>query len=211
MTNNSQHDATLAQTIIQLVQNQRPQTVRQLITLVKKHTSASEPEILEQVLRLQADGQITLTEPVRPVPQALGTFVKTAYWYWLTLVLATATTVVVYTIPEATYPLVYIRYVLGIVFVIWLPGYSLIKALFPTEPPVKTSSKNLDAIERIALSVGMSLALVPITGLILNYTPYGIRLTPIVLSLLILTVTFATAGIMREYKSQLVKNPSHVE
>lgn len=54
------------------------------------------------------------------------------------------------------YPLVYARYVLGSIFVLWLPGYTPIKALFLT--------KEIDNIERIALSIGMSLALVPIPG-----------------------------------------------
>jgi uncharacterized membrane protein len=64
--------------------------------------------------------------------------------------------------------------------------------------PVKTSSEELDALARIALSVGMSMALVPIVGLILNYTPFGVTLTPITLSLLALTVAFAAAGIIRQ-------------
>jgi uncharacterized membrane protein len=70
---------------------------------------------------------------------------------------------------------------------LFLPGYALIKALFPTTVPIKTTSENLDNIERIALGLGMSLALVPIMGLILNYTPWGIRLTPITSNLLALT------------------------
>ena len=82
----------------------------------------------------------------------------------------------------------------------FLPGYAFIKALFPTTVPFKTSSENLDNIERIALSIGMSLALVPIVGLILNYTPWGIRLTPITLSLLALTIVFGTAAVLREYQ-----------
>jgi len=44
----------------------------------------------------------------------------------------------------------------------------------------------------------MSLALVPIAGLLLNYTPWGIRATPVTLSLLALTVAFATAALLRE-------------
>jgi uncharacterized membrane protein len=47
----------------------------------------------------------------------------------------------------------------------------------------------------------MSLALVPLVGLLLNYTPWGIRLTPITLSLTALTLTFATAAVIREYQS----------
>jgi uncharacterized membrane protein len=46
----------------------------------------------------------------------------------------------------------------------------------------------------------MSIALVPIIGLLLNYTPWGIRLTPIVLSLTALTIIFATAAIVREHQ-----------
>jgi uncharacterized membrane protein len=45
----------------------------------------------------------------------------------------------------------------------------------------------------------MSIALVPIVGLILNYTPWGIRLTPITISLLALTLVFATMAVVREY------------
>jgi uncharacterized membrane protein len=94
------------------------------------------------------------------------------------------------------------RFALGIIFVLYLPGYTFIKALFPSKVPTKTSSENLDTIERVVLSLGMSLALTPIVGLILNYTPWGITLTPITLSLLALTVIFATAAILREHQTK---------
>jgi uncharacterized membrane protein len=74
--------------------------------------------------------------------------------------------------------------------------------LFPSKVPINTSSENMDTIERLALSLGMSLALIPIVGLILNYTPWGIRLTPITLSLLALTIVFATATVLREYQAK---------
>jgi uncharacterized membrane protein len=63
------------------------------------------------------------------------------------------------------------------------------------------SNENLETVERVALSLGMSIALAPIVGLLLNYTPWGIRLTPIVLSLLSLTLVFATAALIREYQA----------
>jgi uncharacterized membrane protein len=86
--------------------------------------------------------------------------------------------------------------------VLFLPGFTFIKALFPTSVPVKTSSDNMDTVERVALSLGISLALTPIVGLILNYTPWGITLTPITLSLLALTVVFTTAAILREHQTK---------
>ena len=122
------------------------------------------------------------------------------------MILIMATTITIFTIPENAYPLVYIRYVLGAIFVLWLPGRSFIRALFPEEIQTSKNKKPIDPIEHVALSIGMSLALVPIVGLILNYTPWGIRLTPIVLSLLSLTIIFATAAIIREHQAKLREN-----
>jgi uncharacterized membrane protein len=68
------------------------------------------------------------------------------------------------------------RVVLGIPFVLFFPGYALISALYPRR-------EDLDGIERLALSLGLSLAVVPLIGLVLNYTPWGIRLTPILTGL----------------------------
>lgn len=69
-----------------------------------------------------------------------------------------------------------IRIILGLSLILFFPGYTLIAALFPRK-------QSLDSIERIALSFGLSIAVVPLIGLILNYTPWGIRLYPILVSL----------------------------
>jgi uncharacterized membrane protein len=82
-----------------------------------------------------------------------------------------------------------------------LPGFAFIKALVPTTVPLKTGSENLDNVERIALGFGMNLVLVPIIGLVLNYTPWGVRLTPITLSLFALTIVFATIALLRDVRT----------
>lgn len=74
-----------------------------------------------------------------------------------------------------------IRVLLALPLVLFIPGYALIAALFPTD-------EDLDLIERIALSFGLSIAVVPLIGLGLNYTPWGIRLDPIVISLSLFTI-----------------------
>lgn len=188
---------TLNQILLRLVQTKKPTNVQQLIDLTKQETMFTpEKEIMEHIIRLQDQGKIKLKEPTPQTPTKLSTYLKTteATWYWITIILATATALTVFTIQENPYPLIYIRYILGAIFVLYLPGYSLIKLLFP--------EKELDNIERTALSMGMSLALVPITGLILNYTPWGIRTTPITLSLLTLTIIFATAAIIKEHQNK---------
>jgi hypothetical protein len=202
LTKNSTQDQ-LEQTIIQITLESKPQTVKELVSFVKQKTQVPEKQIIQSILNLQSQGKLKFTTQPQPTTK-ISAYLETtqALWYWITLAWTIATIAVVFTIPEDSYPVVYIRQVLGVVFVLWLPGYSFIKALFPKQVPIKTSDKNLDTIERAALSLGMSLALVPIVGLLLNYTPWGIRLTPITLSLTTLTIVFATAGIIREYQTK---------
>jgi len=88
----------------------------------------------------------------------------------------------------------FIRIALGLPMVLFLPGYTLIAAHFPAK-------KNLDGIERTALSFGLSIAIVPLIGLGLNYTPWGIRLVPILMSLS--SVTLAMCGVANFRRRQL--------
>jgi hypothetical protein len=183
--------------ILKVVKEKRPDDVRQLVEAVRKEFSISEDEVLENILRLQNEGKITLTESPKPIPQTFTRYLlsKQAYWYWTTMLIAAITTTLVFAISEDNYPIVYARYLFGAIFVLWVPGYSLIKALFPT--------KEIDSIERVALSIGISVALVPIAGLLLSYTPFGIRTTPITISLLALAITFATIAIIKEHQTKL--------
>jgi len=195
----------LVQTIIQIVKEKKPQTVKQLTSFVQERLPVPEQRIIETILKLQSTGRIRLSEKQPLTSPKLVTYLKTkhALWYWLTMGLAIAASAVVFIIPEGSYPWIYIRNGLGTVLALWLPGYAFAKALFPPKPSIKTSDKSLETIVQIALSFGISLALVPMVGLLLYYTPWGIQLTTIVPSLLTLTMIFATAGIEREHQSQL--------
>ena len=86
-----------------------------------------------------------------------------------------------------------LRIVLGLPFVLFFPGYALTAALFPRK-------NTLDAVERLALSFGLSIALVSLIGLILNYTPWGIRLYPILISLAVLIITLSIATWYRRWR-----------
>ena len=190
--------------IIQTVTKEKTETAKQLISLIQQAQGLPEKEITELLVELENENKIHFTKKEPPTPATVNGYVfsSKAVWYWTTIVLAAVTTVAVFTIPENAVPLVYLRSALGIIFVLFLPGFAFIRALFPAKAPIKTSSENMDTIERVALSFGMSLALVPVVGLILNYTPWGIRLTPITLSLLALTVVFATAAVLREHQTK---------
>lgn len=63
---------------------------------------------------------------------------------------------------------VVLRAVIGLPFVLFCPGYALVSALFPAQG-------DLSFPARMALACGCSLALIPLIGLLLNYTPWGIH------------------------------------
>jgi uncharacterized membrane protein len=73
-----------------------------------------------------------------------------------------------------------LRILLTLPLVLFIPGYCLIATLFPKK-------SDIDLMERIALSFGLSIAIVSLIGLGLNFTPWGIRLDPILISLTIFT------------------------
>ncbi|MTK64956.1 MAG: DUF1616 domain-containing protein [Methanobacterium sp.] len=84
----------------------------------------------------------------------------------------------------------FVRTMLGLLLILFIPGYSLIAALFPKK-------EDLDGIERVALSFGLSIAVTPLIGLILNYTPWGIRLTPILICLSSFTLVMLLIAFIR--------------
>ena len=197
---NDTNNTNLEQLIILIVNEKKPQSVEQLATYAREKIPITNQKIIAAIIKLKEQGKIILSEPPSQASQKTATRIKTVtgLWYPATIALATAAAAVVLLIPEGFYPWIYLRNTLGLVFVLWLPGYAFIKALFPTHVPIKTSKESLDNIERIALSIGVSLALVPMIGLLLYYTPLGINLLPIVLSLFVLTAILSTAAVMRE-------------
>lgn len=195
MSDKQQKTSNLEETIIQIVMTKHPKTVIQLVELVIQENPLPKRKILKQILKLQTEGKLNLRKNTTLNPSKLWSYFSLShtYWYWLIITLAVATAISVFLISEGAYPIVYVRYILGSIFVLFLPGYTFIKTLFPT--------KELDSVERIGLSIGMSLALVPITGLILNYTPWGIRTSSVTLSLLTMSIIFATIAIIREHQT----------
>ena len=68
-----------------------------------------------------------------------------------------------------------LRAVLGAPYILFAPGYFLAFALFPRRA-------DLDTAERMGLSLGLSIAVVPLLALLLNWLPWGIRVWPIIVA-----------------------------
>ncbi|ACJ17318.1 hypothetical protein TON_1828 [Thermococcus onnurineus NA1] len=112
------------------------------------------------------------------------------YWDLLTIItLSILLDLLIFYAPDSL-----LRKALGLAFVLFFPGYVFITALFPNR-------KELDNLERLALSFGLSIAIVPLIGLGLNYTPWGIRLIPILVSLTIFNIAFSIIAIYGRAKA----------
>lgn len=112
-------------------------------------------------------------------------------WLWASASIVILTLILVQ-LTEILSTLTPARYVIGSIYVLFIPGYLLVEALYPYE-------RSLSPLERLALSVGLSLAVVPLIGLILNYTSWGIRLWPVVFSLAIYDASMMVIASYRKY------------
>ncbi|SFR87029.1 Uncharacterized membrane protein [Halomicrobium zhouii] len=162
--------------------------------------------------------------------------------------LATVVVLTLATVLAATLPVVAetpLRVVLGLPYVLFLPGYALVAALFPeagpdrvekpaddsgdtddeetdgwvatgawgessadddhsgtdgsTTGPSGVADAGIDGIERVALAFGTSIAVVPLVGLVLNFTPWGIRLVPILVAVSGVTLACTAVAARRRW------------
>jgi uncharacterized membrane protein len=92
--------------------------------------------------------------------------------------------------PALAWPLNLARLALGLVYVLYVPGYCLSTALFPRHD-------DLDSIERAGLSLGLSIAWIPVVALVLNWLPWGLSLEAILIGQLVSIVALAAATVGR--------------
>jgi uncharacterized membrane protein len=93
-----------------------------------------------------------------------------------------------------------LRVILGVAFILFFPGYSLMAALFP-------GKSSIGRVERLALSFGLSIAIVPLIGLGLNYTPWGIHLTPILACVLAFIMGMSAVAWLRRRRLPSEERP----
>jgi uncharacterized membrane protein len=103
----------------------------------------------------------------------------------LNLIVVTSLLVVAITL-AAPYALV-VRIALGLPFLLVFPGYAIIAAMFPRK-------SDLEPIERVALGLAVSVATVPLIGLALNYSPWGITTGPVLASVTTLIIAGAATA-----------------
>jgi hypothetical protein len=170
-----------------------PETIEELSRLISSYPDYDEAEFISTIREMKAHGSINLLEPALEIDSIWDYILPSpaSAWFWVTLVVVLLAASVIVQAPTG-YPFVGLRWLLGLVFSLYLPGFALLRLLYP-------KGSELDPIERFVLSVGVSLAVVPLAGLVLYYSSLGLDLFAITSFLALFTLLAAIGAAVRGY------------
>ena len=78
---------------------------------------------------------------------------------------------------------------------LFAPGYAMVAAMFPRK-------KEMGNIARMTMSVALSVIIVPLIGMALNYTPLGVHLDPILACATVFTIVCSLLAMRSRFKVQ---------
>lgn len=187
--------ANLSKVVLETAKSLDRPTLSELVDYLVKQKGIKFKDATKAVYVEWKKGTLDLSDTNPPSTLPSYFFNLESSWFWAVTGLVATTMLVVFTVNASS--LLYVRYVLGGVFVLFLPGFMLISALYPR-------NGELDGLETAALSIGLSLAIVPLIGLLLNYTPWGIRIEPIMISMAALAEALAAVCVVRRFKYHML-------
>ncbi len=126
--------------------------------------------------------------------------VKPTRWLGIIILYTLLTLALAYVVPSDS-PLVAVRFLFGIVFVVFLPGYCLVNILF-------IGTNRLDPVEMVVLSVALSFGIAGLIGLFLGLSPIGITFIPLTISLSLITIVLAVIAFIRKRKEPAAIQPA---
>jgi len=190
-------DVARSREVLDYVARNGEASVRELYdALHGTDNSMTEAELASLLWQLSHEGKISLED----VKRTSRSFTKLlARWeinlgLYSSLGVALGAIISIYVV-SSDLPWVVFRWFFVSIFLLFTPGYVSSKILFPR-------ATDFDSIERFMLSVGLSVVILMIVGLLLNFTSWGISLTPIVVSLSILDAALVTIAFVVEYISK---------
>lgn len=170
-------------------------TLGEIVERVSKELNVKDYEIAKVIYKMVEDGEIRLIDPNEGF---LNFLLYHSIWFFLVLVIIFGTIISVFL------NILPLRYFFGIIFVMYLPGATLTELVYPKK-------EDLSQLGRLAMGIGLSLALDPIVGLFLNYGP-GIFVNTSLISLTLLTLAFSLGALFRKYSNyRLLKEVEKVE
>ena len=185
----------LQQRILNSVAMHKSFRVKDLVVELQ-HTyseSLSIEEIQNAVRKLESEKKITLLEP--GIKGRFFDYITRSYnglSLWLTTAATCLIMALVFLLPNIE-PWSYVRMISGAVFVMFIPGNALVQLLF--------AHRNMEQTEQMVLSVGLSIAVICIIGLMLKYILSALTVESAVISIGILSITLSAVANYRHFLS----------
>ncbi len=174
---NEQQEA-LEHMVLNVIKKHNCRKVSEVVTLMQKIDKSIKFDDIKSIIdTLQAKSLLTFKDFIFDI--------RNGFVFWLTTSITLATLTSIYLLPSST---LFIRWIIGSIFVLFMPGYSLVKILF----------RDMHMGLSITLGIVLSIALAALVGLILNAF-IGIRLIPIVAILSTISITMAMIHIYNMY------------
>lgn len=182
--------------ILEILDNEQPRNVNELILLVQQQLDATPEDIEKEIKSLHQNGLVKLEDSIH-LSYNFFSFIllRSNYWFWITIGIAIFSFVSIIFIPGTEIPISYLRYIFSFVLVAFLPGYCLTEAIFPRKI-------SLDIIERIVFSIGLSFAMTALVGLFLSFSSLGLTLRTALPTLGSIVIILALIAIVRKFKLQ---------
>ncbi|MCW4029792.1 MAG: DUF1616 domain-containing protein [Candidatus Bathyarchaeota archaeon] len=185
----------LHQIILQTAQKLGQPTLSELIDSITQQKGVKFDDAAQAVYTEWKRGNLNLTTPNPATSFTSYLLSLENSGFWAVTVFLIVTTVVAFTVESSV--LLFARYALGSILVFFLCGLMLMMALYPRKD-------DLGGVERIALSIGFSLVMVTFVGLILNYTPWGLQLGTIIVSLVVISEILAVVWVVRKFRYHMM-------
>jgi Protein of unknown function (DUF1616) len=160
-----------------------------LVREIESELGYGRDRVLQRILEMKDNKKIRLKEATPYSSFVAYLFSPFSMWFWLATAAVLLSCLLIFV--SSGFGL-YLRYVFGGLLVLFLPGYALVELLY-------AKRNELEDLVRVALSIGLTLALAALIGLALNYTPFGIRLYPVEASLAIVTEIFLLGAVQRKH------------
>lgn len=180
-----------------ILKEEKPRDVKLLVDLMNKKHEYTKEQILPIIKEMEFNKEIELKEPIleptKPPKRILDYFWGRnffAYEFWMTITtISLVLTLVLIDVKTGFF--FYLRYVTVCFFMLILSGWTLTSVIFPE------LDDKLRFLERVATAIGLSIFVLVIDGLFLNYT-FHFEVLPITLSLtVIIVVCLILATILR--------------
>ncbi|MHA1259117.1 MAG: DUF1616 domain-containing protein [Candidatus Heimdallarchaeaceae archaeon] len=150
-----------------ILSEERPKTVKELVCRIVELTNKTEADIYAVIKNMEKENQIALAspKPKRKIPESFSEYLFKKHYYSMEVWSIFLFTLVFFSFNflEDNNPfLKTLKIIVAGSFIIIIPGWSLTNVIFPR------INGTIDQIERILISIGLSVGIAIFNGLVLN-------------------------------------------